>query len=107
LASDVLGKPVANDLKEGKLTLPVYFAVRDGGSEDTVKIRKVLAEREFRSVNASEILMLVQKCNGVGQTRTMAQEYASLAVRILREFPSSVYRDAILSIPEFIITRSA
>ena len=104
---EVLGKPVANDLKEGKLTLPVYFAVQDGGPEDAGKIRQVLSEREFRSVNAAEILNLVHRSNGVARTRSIAQEYAMQAIRTLREFPSSVYRDAILSIPEFIITRSA
>src|SRR6476660_1172365 len=39
---EVLGKPVANDLKEGKMTLPVYFAVTDGGADDASKIQRVL-----------------------------------------------------------------
>ncbi len=104
---EVLGKPVANDLKEGKLTLPVYFAVQDGGAEASSKIGAVLAEREFRSVNPGEILGLVEKWNGLEQTRSMARGYATHAIRTLQEFPSSVYRDAILSIPEFIITRTA
>jgi octaprenyl-diphosphate synthase len=103
---EVLGKPVANDLKEGKLTLPVYFAVQDGGAEDTSKIQKVLDDRGFRYVDPSEILGAVKKCNGLDRTRTIAQEYAAEAIQTLREFPASVYRDAMLSIPEFIITRS-
>jgi octaprenyl-diphosphate synthase len=103
----VLGKPVANDLKEGKLTLPVYFAVQDGRPEDAMKIQKVLTEREFRSVDPGEILGLVEKCNGVARTRSMAHDYASAAVRTLGDFPPSIYRDAMLSIPEFIITRTA
>ncbi len=104
---DVLGKPVANDLKEGKLTLPVYFAVQDGGTEASAKVGQVLSDRGFQSVEPGEILGLVTKCNGIDRTRTLAQEYASQAIRTLQEFPSSVYRDAMLSIPEFIITRSA
>jgi octaprenyl-diphosphate synthase len=103
---EVLGKPVANDLKEGKVTLPVYFAVQDGGPE-AAKIDRVLAERDFLSVDPTEILGLVQKCKGLDRTRSLAQEYASEAIRTLREFPASVYRDAMLSIPEFIVTRIA
>src|SRR5437867_4701973 len=45
---DVLGKPVANDLKEGKMTLPVLFAIRNGNQEDTLKVQSVLDERDFR-----------------------------------------------------------
>jgi len=104
---EVLGKPVANDLKEGKLTLPVYFAIRDGGIEDAGKVRQVLREREFRSIDPNDILAAVNKCNGIDRTRSIAQDYASRAIRVLREFPSSVYRDAMLSVPEFIISRSA
>ena len=36
---DVLGKPVVNDLKEGKMTLPVFFAIHNGTAEDTVKVQ--------------------------------------------------------------------
>lgn len=103
----VLGKPVVNDLKEGKLTLPVYYAVQDGGPEALAKVRQVLDEREFRSVEPSEILGLVQRSQGLERTRAMAQDYVASAIKLLESFPSSVYRDAILSIPEFIITRSA
>src|SRR5919197_3857895 len=35
---DVLGKPVANDLREGKMTLPVLLAITGGRPEDTVKV---------------------------------------------------------------------
>ena len=101
-----MGKPVANDLKEGKVTLPVYFAVQDGGPE-AAKIDQVLADRDFLSVDPAEVLGLVQKCKGLDRTRSLAQEYAAAAIRTLSDFPSSVYRDAMLSIPEFIVTRTA
>lgn len=104
---EVLGKPVASDLREGKLTLPVYFAIREGGVEDASKIQQVLDDRGFGVVAPAEILGAVKRCNGLDRTRSIAQQYASAAIRTLQEFPSSVYRDAMLSIPEFIITRSA
>jgi len=104
---DILGKPVVNDLKEGKMTLPVLFAIRDGKAEDTVKVQKVLDEREFRSVHRSEILSLVARSDGLNSTRSLAQTFASRAIHMLEEFPKSIYRTAIISIPEFILNRSA
>jgi octaprenyl-diphosphate synthase len=104
---EVLGKPVANDLKEGKLTLPVFFAVSCGRPEDANKVQKVLDERDFRSVNRQEILALVEKSEGLTRTRLLAQNYARRATQLLEEFPPSVYRDAIISIPDFILNRSA
>jgi octaprenyl-diphosphate synthase len=105
--ADVLGKPVASDLKEGKMTLPVFFALSRGNPEDTKKVQQVLDEREFRSVDRAEILRLVQQSNGLDRTRTLATNYATRAIQLLGEFPPSIYRDAMIRIPEFILTRTA
>jgi octaprenyl-diphosphate synthase len=104
--ADVLGKPVASDLKEGKMTLPVFFALSRGNPEDTKKVQQVLDEREFRSVDRAEILRLVQQSNGLDRTRTLATNYATRAIQLLGEFPPSIYRDAMIRIPEFILTRT-
>jgi len=104
---DVLGKPVASDLKEGKMTLPVFFALSNGEPEDTVKVQKVLDEREFHSVDRAEILRLVQESDGLDRTRKLAEDYALRATQLLEEFPASIYRDAIVQIPQFILNRTA
>jgi octaprenyl-diphosphate synthase len=104
---DVLGKPVVNDLKEGKMTLPVLLAVINGRPEDRQKVQKVLADRDFLSVDRSEILSLVERSDALDRTRLVAQDYAARATQLLEEFPPSIYRDAIISIPEFILNRNA
>src|SRR5262252_11178038 len=104
---DVLGKPVASDLKEGKMTLPVFFAVTNARPEDSLKVQKVLDERDFRSVDRAEILRLIQRSDGLERTRNLAEKYATRAIQLLQEFPASIYRDAIVGIPEFILNRSA
>jgi octaprenyl-diphosphate synthase len=102
-----LGKPVANDLKEGKITLPVFLAVSAGRPEDAIKVQKVLDERDFRSVDRQEILSLVERAEGITRTRRLAEDYASRAARMLQEFPPSIYRDALAGIPGFILRRNS
>jgi len=106
-SKDVLGKPVASDLKEGKMTLPVLFAIHNARPEDAMKVQKVLDEREFKSVDRAEILGLVERSDGIERTRHLAEQYARRAVRLLEEFPPSIYRDAMLRIPEFILNRES
>jgi octaprenyl-diphosphate synthase len=77
------------------------------GDEDTGKVRTVLAERDFLSVGRSEILTLVEKHGGVNRTRVVAEEYARRATMVLETFPPSAYRDAIVSIPGFILNRNS
>ena len=107
LVDDLLDLTVASDLKEGKMTLPVFFAICNAKPEDTMKVQKVLDEREFRSVDRAEILRLVERSDGLERTRNLAEQYASRAIQLLEEFPASVYRDAMLRIPEFILNRTA
>jgi octaprenyl-diphosphate synthase len=100
-----LGKPVAGDLKEGKLTLPVSFAIGDGDTDALLKVQTVMTERGFDSVRSGEILSLVEKSDGLGQTRRMAEDFVRQARQSLENFPASVYRDAIIAIPDFILNR--
>ena len=89
------------------MTLPVFFAMSNAKPEDTLKVRTVLDEREFRSVDRAEILRLVERSDGLERTRSLAQRYARRAIQLLEEFPASIYRDAIIQVPEFILTRTA
>lgn len=102
-----LGKPVGNDLKEGKVTLPVSFVMRNGNTGDAQNVRTVLQERAFRSVPSAEILRSVEAHDGLRKTRAIAESYARKAKFMLELFPPSLYRDAIVQIPEFILNRTA
>jgi octaprenyl-diphosphate synthase len=103
----VLGKPAGNDLKEGKVTLPISFVMRNGNAGDAQKVRTVLQERAFRSVDSRDLLRSIESCDGLQKTRVIAEGYARKAQALLEIFPPSPYRDAILHIPEFILNRSA
>jgi len=104
---EAMGKPVASDLKEGKVTAPVSYVIQQGSAEDAAKIRVMLEERDFRSVEIREVLHLVEKYDGLKRTRLMAEDYASRATALLEAFPASVYRHAIMSIPVFILNRNS
>ena len=103
---ETLGKPVASDLKEGKMTVPVSIVMSDGGPTEISMVETVLSEREFRSVNSRDILTFVEKYDGLGKTRRIAEDYARAATDALGKFPPSPYRDAIIAIPDFILNRT-
>jgi octaprenyl-diphosphate synthase len=104
---ETLGKPVASDLKEGKMTLPVSLVMSDGRPEEASMVQTVISEREFRSVKSRDILTFVEKYDGLGRTRRIAEDYARAATSALGKFPPSPYRDAIIAIPDFILNRNA
>jgi len=112
-----LGKPVLSDLKEGKVTLPLIFAMEaealdaDGKSnghsrsEGRQLVAKVLEERGFLSVRPEQITQLVKETGALARASNLAREYVSRAKASLEELPETEYRRALLAVPDFILDR--
>lgn len=111
-SSEQLGKPVLSDLKEGKVTLPLIFALqngagRDGHEEVRRLIAAVLEEKGFQSVRPEQITQLVRDSGALNRARQLADDYACRARACLDGWPESEYRRALLAIPDFILARES
>ena len=100
-----LGKPVANDLREGKVTLPMIFLLRRGGRAAAEKVRTVVEDRAFSRVTRDELVRMARECGALEDSRAMAERYADEARRELRAFEPSEYRAALEALPGFILAR--
>jgi geranylgeranyl pyrophosphate synthase len=67
----------------------------------------VLEERGFHSVKFSEILELVNRYQTLRAARRKAQDFAEKAMQCLEGFPDSPYKDALRSLPDFILERES
>ena len=100
-----VGKPVLNDLREGKLTMPLLLALPKASREERDRVATVLREREFKSVEPAEILSIVDRYGAILQTRALARDYAGAARVALGGFPDSDAKDGLLLATESIIDR--
>lgn len=100
-----LGKPVASDIREGKLTLPLIYLMEEGDDEHRRMIETVMRERGFESVRREDVLRLIHEKGTLRRARVEAERYANEAIDSLNIFPPSPYRQALLSVPRFIIER--
>ena len=101
----VLGKPVGSDLKEGKMTLPLVYALQSCDREESRKIETVLREKAFRSVAKEDILAIVTRYRVLEKARKRAEEFAGRAEAAMEKFPPSPYRRALQAIPQMILDR--
>jgi octaprenyl-diphosphate synthase len=101
----VLGKPVASDLREGKLTLPLIYLLGKGDPTHRMLVQTVLDEREFRTVTRNEILGLLRQGRTLERTRELAHSYAAKARRVLEAFDPSPARAALMALPDFVVSR--
>jgi octaprenyl-diphosphate synthase len=100
-----LGKPVGSDLKEGKLTLPLIYLMRDGTPNHRELVTTVLRENGFGTVNKEAILDLVRKYGTVERVLDKAHAYARQAKENLAGFPTCQEREALLAVPDYIVER--
>jgi octaprenyl-diphosphate synthase len=100
-----LGKPVANDLREGKVTLPMIFLLQRGGRSAQDKVKAVLDDRAFARVSRDELVRLARDCGALDEARGMAERYADEARSCLLAFEPSPYREALEALPGFILAR--
>jgi octaprenyl-diphosphate synthase len=116
-STEKLGKPVLSDLKEGKVTLPLIFALQNGASGNGAArdghrngrelVTAVLREKGFESVRPEEITSLVRESGALERSRQLAVEYATRAKECLEECKDSEYRRALLAVPDFILDRES
>lgn len=104
-AEDVLGKPVGSDLREGKLTLPLIYALEDAGAEARRLIQTVLEDRSYRRVPFSSILELAQSRGGIQRACRRARQFAAAARLIMAGFPDSPGQRALSALTELVIER--
>jgi octaprenyl-diphosphate synthase len=100
-----LGKPVANDLREGKVTLPMIFLLRRGGRAAAEKVKAVLDDRAFARVTRDELVRMARECGALEDARALAERYAGEARAELMAFEPSEYREALEALPGFILAR--
>jgi octaprenyl-diphosphate synthase len=105
-SEQVLGKPVASDLREGKATLAVIHALENGIlPAERTKIHTVLRDQSFDRVSHEEILRILHNSESVTYAMNKAYAYAAAAQASIAGVPDSEYRRALQWMPEFVVAR--
>jgi octaprenyl-diphosphate synthase len=102
---EVLGKPVASDLREGKATLAVIHALENGSAAEREAIQTVLTDQNFHRVTHAEILAILGRHGSVDYAMNTAFQYADAARTALSGLPDSDYKRALLWVPDFVVAR--
>ena len=102
---DVLGKPVASDLREGKATLAVIHALERGTGADREAIRTVLADRSFSRISHPQIIEILNRHGSLAYAMDTACAYAEAARLSLAVLPESDAKRALLWVPGFVTSR--
>jgi octaprenyl-diphosphate synthase len=101
----VLGKPVASDLREGKVTMAVIHALQRCTPGERKLIETVVQDRVFGGETHTQVLAILNRHGSLDAAYTRAMQYADLARNAICGFPDTEIKRALLWAPEFVVAR--
>jgi octaprenyl-diphosphate synthase len=101
----VLGKPVGSDLREGKVTLPLIYALEEATAEERQLVATVLKDGNYDNAPFPQILRMIQQRHGFDRVRERAQSFTERARTIMSEFPDSPNQRAMYALTELVTDR--
>jgi octaprenyl-diphosphate synthase len=104
-SEEVLGKPVASDLREGKVTMAVIHALERCTDDERAKIETILRDRAFNGVTHAHIMEILQRYGSLEAATSRAAQYAESASKSISSFSDSEIKRALLWAPEFVVAR--
>jgi len=100
-----LGKPVGGDLREGKVTLPLVYALERATPAERGLVETILRQRTYDEVPFARILSLLEKYRSIERVKERAQTFTDKARQIINEFPESPYQRALLTVTDLVTDR--
>lgn len=103
--AEELGKPVGNDLQEGRATLPLIFALQNTKPAERLRLRQIFSSEHIHAKEISEIRNLVVRCGGIEYTNNQACAHSIRAKEALRIFPHGPVKEILEDIADYVICR--
>jgi octaprenyl-diphosphate synthase len=100
----VIGKNVGDDLAEGKPTLPLIYAIEHGTSEQVARVRRAI-ELGGRD-GLTDVIDAIRATGALDYAGEQARAESRMACDALARLPDSKYRDFLLQLADFAVTRT-
>ena len=102
---NVLGKRVGTDIKEGKVTLPLIHAIKSSNKKEKSSIEKVLGKPNVTDKDFERIRSIILKYGGIEYTADKTRQYTQAAKDYLKDFRASQYKEALLTLTNYMLSR--
>ncbi|MNT48127.1 All-trans-nonaprenyl-diphosphate synthase (geranyl-diphosphate specific) [compost metagenome] len=100
-----MGKPLGNDIKEKKMTLPLIHALNQTSSSEKRRIINLVRNHNEDPKKVAEVIDFVRNSGGLAYATNKMLEYQQDAFRILEDFPDSEYKEGLLQLVTYTTER--
>lgn len=102
----LIGKPTGNDIKEKKLTLPLIHVLSKSSSKDKKWALQIVRKHNKDKLKVRELMHYVRDNGGLSYTEEKMTEYSDKAIEIIKEFPESETKEALINLVYYTTKRN-
>ena len=104
--SSAIGKPVGNDLKEKKITLPLIESFRNSSKKEAKEVLKLIKNGDISKKDIKKVVEYVSNYGGIKYAEEKAREFTDKALAILNTFDDSPSKKSLVDFANFVIKRN-
>ena len=104
LSSKHIGKPTLQDLREGKVTYPLYFAMKAGGKNDKKFLQSFLGVQD--KYDTSKVLNKIEALGGNHKTEELLINYIKKSKNLANKIENKQVREEMLNLSKFSYERT-
>ena len=104
--SDIkIGKPTGNDLQDGKITLPLIYALAQVSEEEKKDIYAIIKSKNFTSENIKYVMDFARGKNGIEYAEQKMESIKNEAISLLDSFPNGEIKTTLAKCVDFAVER--
>jgi octaprenyl-diphosphate synthase len=102
---EAFGKPVGKDLREGKVTLPLIYAISQLESKEVERLQALFKSGKVSDEDYAGLITMVRELGVVQKIKDEAVEYTQKAVELLDPFPPSPAKEELIALCSYLAGR--
>ena len=100
-----IGKPIGNDIREGKITLPLLYALNVCNNTEKEEILTLLKNKDFTSNNVQRLIDFAIKKGGIKYAESKMQDFKNQAYDIIKDSSNVEIKEALSKVLQHTIER--
>jgi octaprenyl-diphosphate synthase len=100
-----IGKPTGNDIREGKITLPLIHALNTAPGEISESMLSIITKRDYTPENVLKLTAFAKEYKGIEYAELQMQTIKAKTLPLLTKYPDSETKTALIALIDYIIER--
>jgi len=100
-----IGKPNGNDIREGKITLPLLYALNSTPEHEKADYLAMIQHNDFTPENIAALIGFAKAKGGIAYAQARLIEYKAKAIEIIETLPPSEAKDSLLLLADYLVDR--